>query len=182
VHGSHGEALDEHGVTGHGVELYEEVIWVPLVIALPGAKGGLRYPRPVSTVDIAPTVLDLAQAAKPAESAAPSGAGAGDGGDRGGGGSGVDGESLAAILAGNLDVKRGPVFARGPRRGAVIDWPLKLVVIERKKRNRYHLFDLDTDPDEARDQSDVRHEDLERMVAIWEKLEVAAGSAPEPSN
>ncbi|WP_437280162.1 sulfatase-like hydrolase/transferase [Sorangium sp. So ce375] len=145
VHGSQGEGLGEHGPVGHGVELYEEAIRVPLVVALPGAAPG-RYPHPVSTVDIAPTVLDVGGAEATA----------------------VEGASLAAIVAGAERAPRGPVFARTARRAAIVDGQLKLLVIERKKRakrDRLLLFDLESDPRETRDLSgDRRFEaDLGRL-------------------
>src|SRR5262249_29342817 len=43
----HGEALGEHGEDEHGILLYREVLRVPLLIKLPGAKRGgevVRYP------------------------------------------------------------------------------------------------------------------------------------------
>jgi arylsulfatase A-like enzyme len=62
--GSHGEALGEHGVTGHDITLYDEVLRVPLVIK-PVAGDERRVAlgkRPfalVRQIDIAPTILDL---------------------------------------------------------------------------------------------------------------------------
>ena len=56
----HGEALFEHEVLGHGQEIYQELLSVPLVIAFPDASE--RVPRrddPASLVDIVPTVLDV---------------------------------------------------------------------------------------------------------------------------
>ncbi|WP_437637141.1 sulfatase [Sorangium sp. So ce854] len=140
VHGAQGEGLGEHGPVGHGVELYEEVIRVPLVVALPGAAPG-RYPHPVSTVDIAPTVLDLGGAEATA----------------------VEGSSLAALAAGADRAPRGPVFARTARRSALVDGHLKLIVAHRKKRDRLFLFDLDRDPRETRDLSGERPDDLARL-------------------
>ncbi|WP_437782323.1 sulfatase-like hydrolase/transferase [Sorangium sp. So ce1097] len=140
VHGTQGEGLGEHGTVGHGVELYEEVIRVPLVVALPGAAPG-RYPHPVSTVDIAPTVLDLGGAEATA----------------------VEGSSLAAIAAGAERAPRGPVFARTARRSALVDGHLKLIVAHRKKRDRLFLFDLERDPRETRDLSGERPDDLARL-------------------
>ncbi|MBK7585833.1 MAG: sulfatase-like hydrolase/transferase [Myxococcales bacterium] len=32
----HGEAFGEHGMLRHGFELWEELIWVPLIVYLPG--------------------------------------------------------------------------------------------------------------------------------------------------
>jgi arylsulfatase A-like enzyme len=58
----HGEAFGEHGTKYHGFRLYHEEIEVPLIVCdlggnlppLPDAPG------PVSALDVAPTILDLA--------------------------------------------------------------------------------------------------------------------------
>ena len=56
----HGELLGEHeGLWGHNAGLYEALIRVPMVIAVPGMAAG-RIDAPVSLVDIAPTVRSLA--------------------------------------------------------------------------------------------------------------------------
>jgi len=60
----HGEEFFEHGRFGHRKTLYEESIRVPLVIA--GSSripAGATVAEPVSLLDVAPTVLDLAGAA-----------------------------------------------------------------------------------------------------------------------
>jgi len=53
----HGEELMDHGSWHHGGTLYQEVLHVPLAIRVPGL-GGARVSRPVSMLDLAPTVLD----------------------------------------------------------------------------------------------------------------------------
>ncbi len=53
----HGEELLDHGSWHHGGTLYQEVLHVPLAIRVPGL-GGARVSRPVSMLDLAPTVLD----------------------------------------------------------------------------------------------------------------------------
>ena len=56
----HGEMLGEHGTYGH-LYLYDENLLVPLVIADPARRGaGQRLKPQVRTVDIAPTILELA--------------------------------------------------------------------------------------------------------------------------
>jgi arylsulfatase A-like enzyme len=55
----HGEEFFDHGGVEHGHALHEELIRVPLVIAAPGVAGR-RVDAPVSLIDVAPTVLDLA--------------------------------------------------------------------------------------------------------------------------
>ena len=58
----HGEAFWEYGQAGHGKSLHEEVLRVPLILR--GANDrltpGRRVERPVSLVDLAPTLLNLA--------------------------------------------------------------------------------------------------------------------------
>ena len=56
----HGEALGEHGLAAHGY-LYEDNLRVPLILWLPGSSGrGRLIPDQVRSIDIAPTLLDLA--------------------------------------------------------------------------------------------------------------------------
>ena len=54
----HGEAFLEHGIVGHGKELYGELLDVPLVVQYPDGARGVDD-RPVSSVDIAPTILEV---------------------------------------------------------------------------------------------------------------------------
>lgn len=55
----HGEAFDEHGHFGHGHSLYEPELHVPLLLWAPGRIPAGVVNRPVSIVDVAPTLLDL---------------------------------------------------------------------------------------------------------------------------
>ncbi|MEO7327187.1 MAG: sulfatase-like hydrolase/transferase [Minicystis sp.] len=149
VHGSQGEGLGEHDFTGHGGDLYEEVMRVPLVIAGPDGKAG-RYAAPVSTLDLGATILDLAGAES----------------------ENISGVSLAPIARGELDRPHGPVYARSQRRAALIDWPLKLMVIEKKKAaDRVLLFDLAKDPAEKDDLGSARPDDIERLQKERAKFE-----------
>ena len=47
VTADHGEAFGEHGTHWHGVELWEELVRVPLLIRVPGVahREGMRHPR-----------------------------------------------------------------------------------------------------------------------------------------
>jgi arylsulfatase A-like enzyme len=60
---NHGEAFGEHGTTGHGHSLHGEVTRVPLILRAPDAPAGVRVEPVVSTIDLLPTLLDLAGAA-----------------------------------------------------------------------------------------------------------------------
>ena len=73
VTSDHGEALGEHGEPVHGFFLYQATTRVPLLLRGPGIAAGTRIPVVVQSVDLFPTVLDLAGVAKPAASHPPAG-------------------------------------------------------------------------------------------------------------
>jgi len=59
----HGEALGEHGVIGHVVNLHDEMLHVPLLIKLPKGHEGRHFLERsqrdlVRLIDVAPTILD----------------------------------------------------------------------------------------------------------------------------
>ena len=61
LYGDHGEAFGEHpGNYAHTMFIHEENVRVPFLIAAPGAiDGQRRIARVASTIDTAPTILDL---------------------------------------------------------------------------------------------------------------------------
>ncbi len=59
VMADHGEALGEHGETGHGFFAYETTLKIPLVIRAPGLPAGATVAGTVRTIDVMPTVFDL---------------------------------------------------------------------------------------------------------------------------
>jgi len=63
----HGDEFYEHGRIDHGMTLYDEVIRVPLIIALPGAAKKVQVSQQVRNVDILPTLLDLVGIPTPKE-------------------------------------------------------------------------------------------------------------------
>ncbi len=65
VTSDHGEEFLEHGATGHGYTLHEENVRVPLILWHPSLVAR-RIARPVSLVDLAPTIARLAHAPVPA--------------------------------------------------------------------------------------------------------------------
>lgn len=63
----HGEAFGEHGVQGHGLDVFDEQLHVPFILHHPTlAAGGRRIMPPVSHIDLAPTLLDAAGISAPA--------------------------------------------------------------------------------------------------------------------
>lgn len=67
IFGDHGQAFGQHqGNYGHSLFLYEENLWVPYLIVAPGLiQEQLRIARPISLIDTAPTILDLAGLPEP---------------------------------------------------------------------------------------------------------------------
>ncbi|MGB6851923.1 MAG: sulfatase-like hydrolase/transferase, partial [Thermoanaerobaculia bacterium] len=64
----HGEALGDHGDSGHGILLYREVLQVPLFLKLPGQLlAGTRVAHNAQLVDIYPTIAQLLGFSPPAE-------------------------------------------------------------------------------------------------------------------
>ncbi len=65
ISADHGETFGEHKMYRHGFELWQELVWVPLLVRLPGAE-----PRVIDTprggIDLPVTMLDLLGAKRPA--------------------------------------------------------------------------------------------------------------------
>lgn len=61
VTSDHGEEFDDHGSWGHGHNIFQELLGVPLIAHMPGRlPEGRRVTHTVSTMNIPQTVLDLA--------------------------------------------------------------------------------------------------------------------------
>jgi arylsulfatase A-like enzyme len=56
VMGDHGESFGQHGIGGHGVDIYEESIHIPVVFINPSFAGRQRFQGLFGEVDIAPSV------------------------------------------------------------------------------------------------------------------------------
>ncbi len=56
----HGTEFYEHRRFDHGFTLYDDQIHVPLIIKLPGKAGGRVIDERISSIDVMPTILDLA--------------------------------------------------------------------------------------------------------------------------
>jgi choline-sulfatase len=61
----HGESLGEHGEDTHAIFIYDATTHVPLVFSHPNLQQDFALSSPVSSVDIAPTILGLLGLPKP---------------------------------------------------------------------------------------------------------------------
>lgn len=161
VTSDHGEEFYDNGGFGHGKVLLEHNLHVPLMIRLPqGAHGGREVMGRVSSLDLAPTLLQYA-GIKPTPE--------------------LLGQDLGPVLRGEatLDANR-MVFAETDYEGkqrAVLQGSLKLLLSPDKSRPQ-GLFDLSTDPGEKHDLSKERPQEFERLsraLAAYEQQAMAIG-------
>ena len=130
----HGDLLGEHGLW-YKMHFFEHAVRVPLVLRGPGIPA-TRVERPVSLLDLLPTLLEYAADGAPPALAAP-----------------VDGRSLLPDVAGAGQAPAAPVLAEYLAEGAVA--PMLMV---RDGRYKYMwgagdpplLYDLAADPLELR--------------------------------
>jgi arylsulfatase A-like enzyme len=133
VTADHGEEFLDHGSASHGYTLFDEQIHVPLIFHLPGRLAPRRVAAQVRSIDIMPSILDLAGVGERPDS--------------------LQGESLVALLTGKTD--RGPSAAYseatyvGEQKSLRADGKLKLIY--RVEDQGTSLFDLASDPRERAD-------------------------------
>ncbi len=159
----HGEALGEHGVTGHVVNLYEEMLHVPLVMKLPrghaaSARLSAASGRLVRLIDLVPTLLDVLELpAFPGQQ-----------------GVSLLDEAPAQLALAETHRPIGPreLFSLRDERHKLIYAP---------EERRFELYDLTADPGELHDlfatqgeQFAERRKELERIAA----LSAERGTAP----
>lgn len=175
----HGEGLDpEHGRIHHGGRLNADLIRVPFFVRGPGIAPG-RSEVPVSLVDVAPTVLDLAGAPLPSD---------------------LDGQSLAAVLAGAPQQGERALYAEGYafewRNGVrrkvsgVQEQPYSLAVIQddffyiRSKATGEELYRDDLDPEQRQNlvgssSASVSPAEIEELRALADRRQAARTQANE---
>jgi arylsulfatase A-like enzyme len=146
-----GLAVGRHGLMGKQ-NLYDHSVRVPLVLAGPSVPKGRRSDALVYLFDLFPTLCDLTGVAIP---------------------KGVEGQSLAPILAGKKAKVRDSVFAayRDVQRMVRTErWKL----IRYPKVGKVQLFDIAADPDEIKDLAGqakyaARVRELTVLLADWQK-------------
>lgn len=132
----HGEEFLEHGDFGHGPRVYQELVRVPWLLRLPGAReAGRVVEAPVALLDLAPTLLDLAELPVPASFA---------------------GRSLRGVILRHDDgawLGSRPLYVEAPdaRRGALALRRGREKLVLPARGAPAELYDLAEDPGETRD-------------------------------
>jgi choline-sulfatase len=149
ISADHGEAFGEHPFCfRHGFELWDVLTHVPLMIRAPGVAPR-RIATPRSAIDLAPTILDLFGVEKDPR---------------------MEGTSLVPELRGKEPEARDvildlPRTSDSDRRRALIRGDYKLIALG--DDDAFQLFDLKSDPAEARDARWAHPEAFEEMKAAY---------------
>jgi arylsulfatase A-like enzyme len=131
VTADHGEAFGEHKMFAHGFELWENLIRVPLFIHVPGASPK-HIDEPRSTIDLAPTILELLGVAPEPT---------------------FEGKSLVGEIYGTATPEPRDVIVDLPmtsdndKRRALVHGKEKIIAFGKEEAVRY--YDLEKDPDEG---------------------------------
>lgn len=157
VTSDHGEEFKEHGSLGHGRNLYDEVVKVPLIVARLGSRGApRRVAEQIRGIDLFPTLCELAGAKVPP---------------------GVQGKSLVPWLSGGREAARGAVSETirfDAYRKSYREPGQKIIV--RLEDNRREFYDLASDPGERRNLWDGKERRGPLMEqALFSLVDVAAG-------
>lgn len=178
----HGEHLGEHGMFDHRWSVWQELLWVPLVVRYPAAVAPGRVTEPVSTQQLFPTVCELARVPCPT---LPVGSLLGPAPPR------VFSELLQPTP--RLAPVKQRVVALDPDRWktryqVVVEGDWKLI---RASDLHHGLYDLRTDPHEATNRwsSDpavgagllAAARDWQATIAPYDPLARAPGDAPRPA-
>jgi arylsulfatase A-like enzyme/predicted Zn-dependent protease len=164
--GDHGESLGEHRESTHGIFLYESAMRVPMILRAPGlVPDGARIAGPVSTVDLAPTILELLDLPPLPD---------------------AQGRSLVDLMRGDEDASDAVVFAETVMPRLEFGWSeLRMARDGRFKyiqAPREELYDLVEDPEELHNLAGIEEERrraLADRLATWvgeTDVEEAAGA------
>lgn len=153
----HGESLGEHGEDEHGFFVYNATTHVPLILKLPRSEGARRVVRQaVGTIDLAPTLLDLARIRDPISRQ-------------------FQGASLASLAAGKAAPAERPAYSETYYPYHSFGWaPLRALVARQLKlieAPRAELYDLAADGGELRNLTGSRRADAEALRAELQNLE-----------
>jgi choline-sulfatase len=153
----HGESLGEHGEDEHGFFIYNSTVHVPLIVKPPRGQAAARVvERPVGTIDVAPTILDLLRLRDPLSRQ-------------------FQGTSLASLVLGKTAPAERPVYAETYYPSNSFGWaPLRSLTTRRLRfieAPRAEIYDLAADPQESRNLMDQRRAEAEALRAQLREFE-----------
>ena len=156
----HGEGLGDHGEEEHGIFLYRETTHVPMIIKLPASRGaGRRVATPVQHVDLAPTILELANVRHQAGA--------------------LRGRSLLPLLEGTGDIAAANIYSESLSPRYHFGWSeLYALSDERYRLIRAptdELYDLAQDAKELRSIADERSQVRNAMRSALDAMIANAG-------
>ncbi|HEU5075977.1 MAG TPA: sulfatase, partial [Polyangiaceae bacterium] len=149
----HGEEFGDHGGQFHTLNLYRELLHVPLLLKLPGIRPRV-VTAPVELVDLVPTFCEVLKLSKSCAR--------------------YDGQSLIAAIEGKRDPGRGAYAeaykgAGQLQRRSLFDGRFRL--IEDFQHDRLELYDHDSDPNEQRD---IANEQPEMVRQLMDRITTRA--------
>ncbi|MEO8798984.1 MAG: sulfatase-like hydrolase/transferase, partial [Polyangiaceae bacterium] len=151
VTADHGEAFGEHGQYGHGFELWENLVRVPLLFVIPGVTPK-KIDEPRSAIDLAPTIMSLMNVEVP---------------------EGFEGHSLVPELTGKVVPEARdividlPATSDNDKRRALIRGKYKLISSGSKAPVRA-VYDLYADPGETKP---IRGDDADDLMKRFKAME-----------
>ncbi|MDO8281285.1 MAG: sulfatase-like hydrolase/transferase [Thermodesulfovibrionia bacterium] len=147
----HGESFSHGWLAHNGPHLYEPLVHIPLIIKMPGNTSGKVVDLTVEQIDIAPTILELADINVPdwmeGVSLLPL----------------IKGEKIAARPVLSVDFQRNRSFGHPITKGTMAVWDGEYKLIKYIEDNKILLFNLKNDPDELKNIADVQPEIAERL-------------------
>ncbi|MFH1618829.1 MAG: sulfatase [bacterium] len=164
----HGELLGEHGFLGHGWQLFEPLVRIPLLIRFPGRPGGQRIRAVAEHVDLLPTICQVVGIACPG---------------------GLDGKDLPSAeekadkplkwSAASGGGRSGKNYRTVVRTAAFSDNGKKISL----SNSQWKLFDLAADPGETRDVAGKRPAEFLKLASdylVFSGAESVTNKAPYP--
>lgn len=151
--------------------LYEGGLRIPLLVRWPGSvKPGTEIATPISTLDLLPTLTDMAGIKLPAKA-------------------GADGLSLTGLLQTGTPPQRNTFYWHNPapRPASTADWFSSAIrmgnwkLLDFPTEKRVELYDLATDPGESKNLADSHPAERDRLLAklnTW-RAEVGASTTPK---
>lgn len=137
----HGESLGEHDYFfDHGEDVFDPSLRIPLVVRVPGVRGGQRLTTLASTLDVVPTLLDAVKVSYPPE---------------------LNGRSLLPAVRGQDRGAPERLYAQNDRTAsATFDARWKIVATPKGQGRSLALYDRARDPGESQDAARMRPDEF----------------------